>query len=392
MIEVFLGILAGCLTGLVPGIHPNTLAVFLLSFSSLLPFDPLGFSLFIFSCALTHTFLSFIPSIFLGAPEDTTALSVLPGHRFLLEGRGMEAVYLTVVGGLGVVVLTSLLFPLLLFLLPALYSGIKPWIWLLLLGVAIFMILSEKRKLRACTVFLLAGCFGFILLSKPVLPLTLLFFPVFTGLFGLPTLLLSLKGRTSLPEQSQDWNRAEKPWGAVGRGWLAGLVMGVLPGLGASQAAVLVHEFGKRDLRSFLVSLGGVNTVASLISVLALYLISRPRSGVAVIIEKLVWVDFRLVLILIFCSLFVSGISAILTLRIASGFSKFLSRISYRKVVLIVLVFLVLLTALLTGPYGLLVLITGTAIGLLPIKWGLRRSHGMAVLMLPIILGGLGLM
>jgi putative membrane protein len=46
----------------------------------------------------------------------------------------------------------------------------------------------------------------------------------------------------------------------------------------------------------------------------------------------------------------------------------------------------VILVFLFTGLLGLLILIVATFIGLLPVEWGVRRSHCMGVLLIPIIL------
>jgi len=56
-----------------------------------------------------------------------------------------------------------------------------------------------------------------------------------------------------------------------------------------------------------------------------------------------------------------------------------------------IMVFLVVMTAVLTGLTGLLVLTTSTAIGLLPPLWGVKRTQGMGVLMVPIMLFYFGL-
>ena len=39
----------------------------------------------ILAASVSHTFLSFIPAAFIGAPEGDTALCLLPAHRLLLE-------------------------------------------------------------------------------------------------------------------------------------------------------------------------------------------------------------------------------------------------------------------------------------------------------------------
>ena len=71
---LMLGVLLGTLTGLIPGFHPNNVAIILVSISPVLMRElhflaPSDFSLIVASAilatAVTHTFLSFIPVIFM---------------------------------------------------------------------------------------------------------------------------------------------------------------------------------------------------------------------------------------------------------------------------------------------------------------------------------------
>ena len=96
LLAIILGCIAGTFTGIIPGIHVNLLSLIILSFSTYLLgiTTPLIIAVFIISIALTHTFVNAIPSIYLGAPDSDTALSVLPGHKLLLKGLGHEAVKL----------------------------------------------------------------------------------------------------------------------------------------------------------------------------------------------------------------------------------------------------------------------------------------------------------
>jgi len=88
---VFVGMGIGIFAGLTPRIHVNTTIPIILSLAFLLP-SPYYLAVLVVSVAVTEMFIDYIPSIFLGAPEADTSLSVLPGHRLLLEGRGYEAI------------------------------------------------------------------------------------------------------------------------------------------------------------------------------------------------------------------------------------------------------------------------------------------------------------
>jgi len=92
-LALLLGVLAGIITGITPGLHINLVAVVLLSSSAFLLrfFPPVVLAAFIIAMSITHTFTDFIASIYLGAPDDDTALSVLPGHVLLLQGKGRHA-------------------------------------------------------------------------------------------------------------------------------------------------------------------------------------------------------------------------------------------------------------------------------------------------------------
>ena len=79
---LFFGVLAGTFTGLIPGIHINLIGGLLISLpvSIFYQVDPLYIVVFIAAMAISHTFIDFIPSVFLGCPDTDTELSVLPGH------------------------------------------------------------------------------------------------------------------------------------------------------------------------------------------------------------------------------------------------------------------------------------------------------------------------
>ena len=118
IIFTLIGCLAGILTGLIPGIHVNNVAYMVLASQAALVSLAMMFfgwaspnsteiviivSSLVIGNVITHTFLDFIPSVFLGAPEGETALSLLPGHRMMLAGRGYEAVKCSVIGSFGAV-------------------------------------------------------------------------------------------------------------------------------------------------------------------------------------------------------------------------------------------------------------------------------------------------
>lgn len=157
------GAAMGCLTGAAPGIHVNTLCLLLVSvLGALLPLAEraalmLGteqenaaalLACLIVSAATSHSFLDFIPTIFMGAPDEGDSLSVLPGHRLLLQGRGLEAVGQAAAGSLiGGAVAVLLCVPLYFVLGPPmlLYGIVDSLSLPIALLAAVLLILSERN-------------------------------------------------------------------------------------------------------------------------------------------------------------------------------------------------------------------------------------------------------
>jgi len=214
LLEIFLflllGVFVGVFTGLAPGIHINLVGAILVSasLSFFIEINSIYLVVFIVAMAITHSFVDFVPSIFLGCPDVETSLSVLPGHELLREGKGYEAIMLTNYGAiLAVIILIILFFPLI-FIIPKIYNLIENIIPYLLIFILIFMIFSEKNKISAFIVLLTSGILGLIVLNMNELNEPLL--PLLTGLFGASTLLISLKMKTKIPKQEKEKRLTEK--------------------------------------------------------------------------------------------------------------------------------------------------------------------------------------
>jgi len=95
IIALLIGILAGTMTGLFPGIHINLVAAGLLASVGYFSGIPvLALVVFVVAMAVTHTFIDFIPSIYLGAPEEDSFLAVLPFEPSKLDRTFLEPFHL----------------------------------------------------------------------------------------------------------------------------------------------------------------------------------------------------------------------------------------------------------------------------------------------------------
>ncbi|HKZ45570.1 MAG TPA: tripartite tricarboxylate transporter permease [archaeon] len=389
-----LGVAIGIAMGVIPGAHINNILPILLLVSLSLNLDPYYMAVLIVSTAMAEIFTNFIPSIFLGAPDESTALSVLPGHRLLLEGRGYEAIKLTVIGGIGSLMSSLVFIALLAPWFSYLYEISRPYVQYMIAGVAILMIISErkiKKMLSAVLIFFLSGFLGIITLGSSLVPQQNVLFPLLTGMFGLSTIAVSMFQRSKIPEQKEETeikipkNQILK---SIVLGTFAGLIVGFLPAIGISEAATMVQYIGRTgDASNFLVTLSGINVGNEVFSLISLALVGNPRSGPSVAIQTLLNdLTFFDVFFFVGVICFVSGIAALSTLYLGKRIPKYLARIDYRKLCIAIISFLTIMIFLLTGPFGLLIAFTSTSIGLLCTYLEIKRSHCMACLLLPSIL------
>jgi putative membrane protein len=391
LIAIFLGISAGIFTGLTPGVHVNLVSLLLLSAAPfLLKFtNPLVLCCFIIAMAVTHTFLDTIPSIFLGAPDENQVMNVLPGHKLLLEGKGFEAVKLTITGSLLCLILSVILIPIMIPISIAADPVLKKYMGFLLIAICAFMILKDKKRLLNLVVFLMSGVLGLFVLNMPTLSDPL--FPLLSGLFGTSMLLTSIFQKVVVPKQSfSDTITVEKKntAKAVVAGTFAGILTGFFPGVGPAQGAVLASQLTRKiGDYGFMMLVGGIGTVNFIFSLLTLYTIEKARNGAVVVIEKLLPEYSITVLVVFSCVALLAGAAGtFLTLKISKVFAKVISRINYGLVALCVTCFVTALVFYFCSWLGILVLIVSTAIGILPGILGVARNHQMGCLILPVIL------
>jgi putative membrane protein len=394
---IALGVAMGIVTGLLPGIHVNNLSPMLMALAVGSVFASMSLAAAIVAMTITNTFISYIPATFLGAPEPGTELSVLPAHRLLMQGKGYEAIKLTAIGCFGGLLLSAaMVWPMLLFIGPA-YSAIRPQMHFLLAAVVIAMMALEKSKsgiFWAAAIFLLSGFLGLLSLDTNLIRGDVALMPLLSGLFGVSTLLLSLKNKGNMPEQRVDngpleMKRNLKPLIA---GTAAGALTGIIPGIGPSQGTVLAQLATRSSgSREFIVSVSGVNTAKALFSFVALYAIGRARSGASVAVEQLMEVGFKELVFLVGIALFVGGIAVILHMKLGHFAARNIGRLPYRATCIAVIASIVGLTIYYSGLIGLLILAIATAIGILPAVVNVKRTHAMGVIMLPCILYFAGL-
>ncbi|MDI6903667.1 MAG: tripartite tricarboxylate transporter permease [Methanocellales archaeon] len=424
LISVLFGFLLGIITGLTPGLHVNNVALLLVAFSPVLlehGFAPLYIAIIIVANAIAHTFLDFIPSIFLGAPEADTALAVLPGHQLLLEGKGVEAIRLSAIGSAGSVIVALLLVLPLGILFQNVYGIISQHMGWILLFIVIIMIWTERGEMvedsftgahfryKGCAVliFLLSGLLGLLSFTKGFLMAPIIvfgepsvLFPLFSGLFGASMLLISLLTQTEVPDQIRTEFKLskEKIVRGVFTGSLAGSLVSWLPGVSSAVATVIarlaIREDHEEDsTREFIVAVSGVNTANAIFSLVALYVIQRARSGAMVAVNSTLPAGWDLSIVVLFLTVIVgvSIASYFITILIGDHASQALSHLNYPRLCAMVLIGLGTMAILFTGLFGMAIFAVATLIGALPSYLKVKKTHAMGVLLFPLILYFFGL-
>mgnify|MGYP001568652675 CR=1 FL=1 len=391
IIALICGVSAGTLTGILPGIHINLIGSILISASvgTLINISPIYLIVFIVAMSVVHTFIDFIPSIYLGAPQDGTELSILPGHELLKKGKAHEAVLITLLGSLIAIFLICFLSPLLIFTIPKLNSLIKPIIPFLLITISVFLVFQEKNKIfSALIVFLLAGILGLITLNlelkEPLLPLL-------TGLFGASSLIISIKQKTQIPKQKistiKEIRLTKKD--IISSGILSTFfssVLGFLPAIGSGQIAVISSTFKKINNKQFLFSLGLINPFMMILSFLTIYTIGKGRTGSAVFIGEILGkISIEQIILILFVSLISGVIAFIIGIKLSKLFAKNIGKINYSKVSIFVLFFLLIIVTIFSGFLGTIIFIISTATGIYCIQSTVRRIQMMGCLLLPTI-------
>jgi len=388
LIEIIIALLLGCtigtFTGLIPGIHINLIGVTLvaLSFSLLSTIQPIFLIVFIVAMAITHTFLDFIPSIFLGCPDTDTELSVLPGHDLLKKGKGYEALLLTNNGSIAAILILLIIFIPAIFLIDNFYGAIKVFIPYILILVSITLIALQKNKVNAIKVFLLTGLLGFLVLN---INLDQSLLPLLTGLFGASSIIISLKNKTKLPKQilTKPKLKLKPVLGAA----IAAPICSFLPGLGSGQAAIIGNTISKTNKQGFLTLLGATNTLVMAFSFLSLYTIEKTRTGAALALKKIIDTISTNNLVLIMITILLSAIiSYFLTKKLAKFLALNFNKINYTKLSITTLIILILLVLIISGPIGLLILIVSTITGIYSISLKVKRTNMMGCLLIPTII------
>ncbi len=388
------GVALGTVSGLVPGLHANNMALLLAGVAPSIPGPPLYIGMAMLAAGVAHTFLEIVPTLALGVPDPAMAVAALPGHRLVLEGRGREALRLSALGSTAAVVLAVPLAIPITRAMTALWPTVRANLSIVLGGVAAGLVLTERgseAKLVAAVSFGFSALLGIATLDlSPAAPLAAggMLAPLFAGLFGAPVLIDAIGGEGVPPQGDPNVTTSKRSLlGLSGIGTLSGAIVGYVPAVSSAIAATfaLLAVPGRYGARGFVVTTSGVNTANTIFALFALVALGSPRTGVLVAVEAasvplsvphlLVGVAFGAIAgafgVLAIGDRYLAVVGDLDPTRLSVGLLCALAAISY----------------LFAGAVGIGAYLAATLVGLVPARFGARRANLMGVLIGPIVVG-----
>jgi len=378
------GVIAGMFTGLTPGLHTNTLAIALVTALPFLPVEPLIGVVALLSMSIAHTIISAIPSILLGAPDPSLAVAALPGHRMYLEGRGLEAVSLTVIGSICALLWCATIAYFLFKFMPIIFEMMRPHILWFLLAAIGFLLYREQRTLLCFGVIALSGFYGWSVFH--VEQVTNPLFHMLSGLFGVSLLWCSFAEDKSAKPTTQKRFKLPLPLALSGVGALAGCCAAFFPGLGSSQMAILAQSlFKKIGDEGFLMLTGGINTANMFLSMITLYAIDKARNGSVVALKSIITIDGSTLVLLLGVMLVGAGIASVVTVPLSKLIGVLLRLVGENAAASVIIMALIAFAFRLDGWLGLLVILTGMLMGIVAQQLSIPKHYLMGCLLVPVL-------
>ncbi|OGV42580.1 MAG: hypothetical protein A2X46_04765 [Lentisphaerae bacterium GWF2_57_35] len=358
--------------------------------------------------------LNTIPSVLLGAPDESAMFTVLPGQKYLMLGRGYEGAMITAVGGLaGVYFLVLVVGPLAPRFLPVAQSVLRDHMHWILWVIITYILMSEwpkggnrgpagwakffdawKTLGAGLLTFFLAGLMGFILLYRSPISTGVAFqniMPAFVGLFAVPWCLLNMISGTEVPKQTVSDSLdidGDIILRSVGAGGLGGGIAAYFPVVTGGIGGLLAgHATAQRDERIFVMSQGVSKLVYYVGAFMLLFVpgLGITRGGGAWMIKGLytprTYGDYYMIL----ASIAIAGAVSFLMMSPLSKLTiRLIERYNYRHVSTAALIVILAMVYVVTGWIGLFIMAVGSGIGLIPVLFGSRRLNCLGILLLPI--------
>ncbi|MEX0567861.1 MAG: tripartite tricarboxylate transporter permease [Candidatus Njordarchaeota archaeon] len=420
LVYIILGVLVGGLISILPSVHIYNIAPLFIIFAPSIGIPPEALLFFLLGNVIGFAIINTISIIFFSAPDDTTFLILSPTQLMLANGRAFEAAILMGIGGLVGALLLAAVSPLLFLMMPTFMSVITPHLHWILALFMFYILLSEFpkdigtgtskvgrfmsgwRNLAAgYLTFFLSAILGFIIMNSGIIPVEAAYFgllPAFIGLFAIPSLIMNVVSRTRAPEQriqkSIDASMIDVIKGGLA-GFSGGLFAAVFPALTGGMGSLIAGQAtGEREESQFIMSMA---TSRFVYYVGAFFLLFIPgytvvRGGLANLASTVYIPQKYSEFYVAVAGIALGGVIAFLLLiGVSYLIAKYIHKMRYDYFSIAIIVVLAVIVYLTTGIIGILIMFVSTGIGLIPLLFGSRRLHCLAVILFPLMLNMAGL-
>jgi len=422
LLFALLGVAISTVLAFLPGLHVyNVIGFGLLAYLAFFPWlDDLSFTMLLIGMLTGFSILFTITTIYLSAPDDSTMFFVMPAQKYMLQGRGHEAVVLTGIGSLAAFFFLVIALTLGAGHLRTIRQIITPHYFWIVGAVIVYILMSEfpkdfgRKRTSAGKLaeawktlgagyltFFLSTIFGMIVFYKVTMPVDRAFqslMPPLVGMFAVPNLLINIITEMEVPKQFISKSvdvRADEVGRGAGAGCLGGLFAAILPSVTAGPAGLIAgHATASKGDKPFILS-GGSNRVVYYVGAAMLFFLPglHLRRGAIGIFVNLFFVPetkeqyYLLAAAIAICAC----VSFILLIFISKYIASIIHKVSYKKISIAVLFLIIILVLAMGGPMALLTMSVGVALGTIPVVFHSRRSNCLAIILMPIFLNMAGL-
>ena len=448
-----LGTIVGGLLCLIPSLHIyNVAGIAILLWIELrdkIPYYTIA--PFFMALMVSFSFINTIPMTFFSAADESAGASILPTTDMLKNGKAWDASILSAMGTFLGAIMLVVLSPFVIYIAPYIYLPMRVHLHWIIGVILVFYVMSEWPKgagrgktpfqkfnnswqncYAGILTFVLSAIIGLIVTSKPLAPPEKSFqniMPIFLGFFAFPSIIQVMLSGVKYPVQQYKNKAINARWSDFGYsllpGTIGGLMTAFIPAVTVGISAIFSgHMTNHRNLRQtsyekptepgtavrlhtpeiyyqqervFLIA-GGINKIIYYVGAfLFLFALTdltpggMGRGGMNILLKPIFSPEKGDYWVILASIIFTASISLILQLWFTEWVMKILPRLNVKLIYgIVTVVLLVILFVMGGGWMALMIAAVTTCVGCIPVFFNCRRSHCMAVLLVPIALNMAG--
>lgn len=318
-----------------------------------------------------------IYSIVLNIPDSNSCILPTASQKLVVKGQATQAIYSYFKGGILGAIFSIVLFPFVFLLIPFLLPIVNEYLLLILIFSVSYILLNSHNKV-GIFIFLLAGIFGYFILN--IETDVNLIFPMFVGFFTIPALLIKSQ---KVIVHNMNLKEIKVNYKTTFLAVLASIIIFLIPGVATpTQIIILAGIFSQFKEEDYISAIGAINSSAIFYSLLMLDLIGKARTGVAIVANEMMSVDLYLHLFIGILSLLLFIIFVYLISKNLSRLVNFISTFNHSYMKYLLLLYLLLMSYIITGAIGVLVLGFATLIGTITLIVQADRTNLMGSVIL----------